>query len=448
LKKQLLLPTYLVLPRNPGSKLQGTNPDIRKSYGYLEFLAHEPKPTTKPQNVNDSGAIASYLKRGWWRAHPNPDWITREWSDVAVCMRTWGRLGAIAYVLLLSDLHYENRRLRFRRPHLIDLEMGFLGTMDLLSRTALFQKLDRAVQDSAGKIEVRIDDGPSGPVSRAGSQLGSTLHYGTDQLYLADVETSRHPVFRDPDLSPHVVRGIKDVFEHLTREKLTAWADQINLSQLIVRFAYPENFSGTMIEAAGSIVRKRPAGAKNDRQAAARQELRDFWAGFLEGRRKFNLSNDAVSGWLDGWPRTGDPGRRFYALETPDYLGADFINLDLPRFYRRIGSRELLTSRGDPVRFQPEFLQLDKLFTEQERKTLKYIFDFKTEAEAALQFDQFFVTTGLDDFTRSMQEKLLQDAKSRRALLVKQIRGVQLGKKDPYQAGILPDMDVKTLFEL
>jgi hypothetical protein len=168
----------------------------------------------------------------------------------------------------------------------------------------------------------------------------------------------------------------------------------------------------------------------------------------LEGRRKFNLSNDAVSGWLDGWPRTGNPGRRFYALETPTYLGADFLNLDLPRFYRRIGSRELLTSRGDPVRFQPEFFRLDELFAEHERKKLKYIFDSKTQAEAALQFDQFFVTTGLDDFTGSMQEKLLPDAQSRRALLVKQIRGVQLGKKDPYQAGILPDMDVKTLFKL
>jgi hypothetical protein len=319
--------------------------------------------------------------------------------------------------------------------------MGFFGTMDLISRTALFQKLDRAVQDSAGKIEVRITDGPSGPVSRTGRQFGSTLHYGTDQLYLANVDAFRHPVFRDPDLAPQVVRGIKDVFEHLTRETLTNWANQIDLGRLIVRAAYPENFSGTLLESAAAIVGKRPAGAKNDRKTAARRELKNFWDTVLHRRRK-----NAVYRWLDG---NRDPRMRFYALETPSYLKADFTNLDLPRFYFRVGSRELLTSRGEPVRFHPEFFRLDELFSEAERNgEAKHLFDHKAESEAVLHFDQFFETTGLDDFTRSMQEKLLPDIKSRRTLLLKQIRGVQLGKKDPYQAGILPDMDVKRLFTL
>ena len=144
------LPTYTILPYNPGSSIAGNppGPATGNSYGYLEFLTNH--PVIKNKNKADPlPASTAQVKRGCdaaggvWRniAPPNPpdmDCVTDQAAPVDTCFRTWGRLAAIAQVCSISDMHVQNVIMHKCKPHLIDLEDSFKWRMTGVGQTGMF----------------------------------------------------------------------------------------------------------------------------------------------------------------------------------------------------------------------------------------------------------------------------------------------------------------------
>ena len=108
-------PTYKILPRYAGSRLQpdasGKLP-IRNSYGYIEYLAHEEEKAGRPLlNLYPFG-------RSDFKIFPGQN----EKDICAGFYSLLGQLAAIAAVFSLSDLHMENLIVHSYLPYLIDLE--------------------------------------------------------------------------------------------------------------------------------------------------------------------------------------------------------------------------------------------------------------------------------------------------------------------------------------
>jgi hypothetical protein len=147
------LPTYTILPYNPGSSIAANPPGvaIRNSYGYLEFLTNEPaiRNETRADPLPDASVQVrrkcDAIQRAGhtWRGlvHPNPpilDYVTDQGAVVDTCFRTWGRLTAIALVCSITDMHVQNVIIHKCKPHFIDLEDSFKWRMTGVKGTGIF----------------------------------------------------------------------------------------------------------------------------------------------------------------------------------------------------------------------------------------------------------------------------------------------------------------------
>ena len=416
------LSTYVVLPRNPGSGFspQQRKIPIRDSYGYLEFLWYRPSAPREPLGPMDS--LLDFVRSQNGQTGQAADWIVDNIEDAAACMRNWGRVGQLAAIMLMRDLHFENRRLRHANPTLIDLEMTGTGTLDKIGETAVFQRLQEPVQLTGGDLTVAFIDGVAGPVGR--EHTASTLSWSVDQLYLAagDDRDATRIRFTDPAPLADVQRGMSEILEQLTPEALKSWIKQTGLGQVIVRYLSLEKF-GEMVERelASILAIHKPTGT-------AREELERYWQLRMQKRRR-----DQVALWLNG-NRSAD--QRAYALETPEYIGMDLLNLDSPRFFRRMNSRDVLASDGTPVKFDRRYFDLDELFPGDEWRRKVEAGLSKAQAAEALPFDRFRTTTGLDDLAANIDLRLGLDDAARQALMRKDIdniappmRSITLGKR-------------------
>jgi hypothetical protein len=125
------LPTYVILPRNPGSRaVEGNDHSlpVRNSYGYLEFLTHVPECD---EDKDPTGVDPRVLM-------PSDDWVTDYGQDgpdpVDNFHRQLGGCAALAMAFSITDLHVQNLIVHKLQPCLIDLEISFLeNTNDALA---------------------------------------------------------------------------------------------------------------------------------------------------------------------------------------------------------------------------------------------------------------------------------------------------------------------------
>jgi hypothetical protein len=130
------LPTYRILPRNRTSPLAGPGlPGLRDAYGYVEYLSHE--------LTGLSWEMFNYYPFGV------SDWVIFRGTDptpvIARFYHQMGQLLAIASIFSLTDLHFENVRVRGYEPYLIDLEAALTKPVADIRTTLLFDAVSGGI---------------------------------------------------------------------------------------------------------------------------------------------------------------------------------------------------------------------------------------------------------------------------------------------------------------
>ena len=354
----LALPTYTILPYHPGSSIANDPPGeaLRESYGYIEFLTHEPYVKNfnkgdirkKGENNQLSGQLRAvcYRNQNWARTM---DWVTDDAAKVRACYRTWGRLCAITLALSISDMHVQNVIVHKHKPHLIDLEDSVKWPMRRIDQTGILQ-LTAASCDNLRFPEVVFnvkswEDGVLKCGKGGGTSYSPTVIYTYDQTTGPRRET--RAMHRD-----HIYQGFDDIVNRLknnpTRAALKIWAAH-NFSRVITRFVpiatgdyydYLANWIGKCCTVAAPPDPRLPDSflhARFDHQRYFEGRIRIYrqvWRGNLG-----NARNDPWTGVL----------LPIFALDYPRYNWLDVVNYDIPSFYKRLDQEDLLSSVGEAV---------------------------------------------------------------------------------------------------
>ncbi|MFF0065664.1 DUF4135 domain-containing protein [Streptomyces sp. NPDC005279] len=122
------LPTYRILPRNPTSGSTATPVPVRNAYGYIEFLGYSLTGMTWGVfNFYPLGASDYAILRG-----------QNEALIIETFYRQAGQLLALAVTFSITDLHIENVLVTGYQPHLIDLEVSLTEAVTQIAGTQLF----------------------------------------------------------------------------------------------------------------------------------------------------------------------------------------------------------------------------------------------------------------------------------------------------------------------
>jgi hypothetical protein len=313
------LPTYRVLPRHPGSGLQPQNGrlPIEKSYGYIEFLTHEPS------------------------GQPS-DWVTNNEDDIRNFYRQWGGVLAMGSLFSLSDLHQENVIVHQLRPHLIDLEVSLTGPVDGVSGTLALDstiggltgvdhaevRRARGYDETANLIVAQLSVDPKAPRAPTMNRVRLLEHLAEPKDYI------RHLVFG-------FALTMRTCREHV--DDLTRWLDDTRVKKTVARFIpYPTGeFNSRIRLLYGPLYCGSPV------PRAARDFKREPFIGWEQNALKPHQSPPTVpEGETRGqWPAP----RQNYAIQTAEHNFADYLNCDVPSYYHRLNSRNLLNARGEKV---------------------------------------------------------------------------------------------------
>lgn len=133
------LPTYKLLPRNPG--------DVAGAYGYIEFLHHAPEPDTDLARIVVDGEYEDW------------DWVTDQRGDLMRYYRTLGWYIAVAMLFGMADVHEENLIVHKKRPYLIDLEISFKWKTDALAQTLMTRMFNSPGPEDGDKCQIFYWDG-------------------------------------------------------------------------------------------------------------------------------------------------------------------------------------------------------------------------------------------------------------------------------------------------
>ena len=358
LEAALKLPTYAILPRNPGSRLSTDSGDkgIRSSYGYIEYLEHNPEnsPRIPPGTNPNPGELAAWIVQQYGKASEHTlsqlDWITRSMVEALICYRLWGRVIAIATVFQQTDLHHQNLRLKGRRPHVIDLENALVKTISGPNATGIPFNFELQLSG-----QIRIKPGSrSGPVplvdpSPLTLELFSQKQWSNSVLWLlgpgGDGSVLAEPVIArmapGPQAKPmpalQLASGLAEALRLMAqptqRQFITKWITDVGLQKVIVRNVVEA--TGDLSSAVAGFV-----GKCVDNQLHSETAI---LAAFCETRRKASFTN---------WQTLGnDMQNPFFALNNAQWHGADFFDLDVPSYYQQIQANDLLSSDGKIVTY-------------------------------------------------------------------------------------------------
>ena len=435
-QERLTFPTYVILPRNPGSRLKSANGriPIRESYGYIEYLPHEP---TLPL-ISSEDAVLREVQKLTAPKVQSADWITTSMLDVECLYRMWGRLSVIAALFLQTDLHFQNRRLRAKRLHLIDLENCLVKPIQTINVTGITDGIQKLMSGNPGGYRTEFDmfntkESTRKPVI-AISGSGDPLVLNADKLIFKPAGKKRVAQWGNPLNDPHRVapflKGTTEAIEVLdaSRERLAKWGQEANLADVIVRHVIESTESLTLLRdgIVRDLFRVRPVSRK----------------GFVE-QKLTTLREKATYDWLHNPIAPENPQNRPYAVNVMAYNGADLRQLDIPSYHRRVGSLDLLTSRGEAVLFQAD------QFTYQSTESFGGIDRTKLSEnqKAKLSFQHFYPQTGIELLSESLKKKLPGVKSKRDAVLETLIYGPKPKEKGlPRQYGILNQVAVKGMF--
>lgn len=338
------LPTYRILPRSPGSSLAEA-PDqslpVTQSYGYLEFLSHDP----------DSPAQ--------YRPGAESDWITNQPAVVERFYGQWGVLLALAYVYSLTDLHYENVIVHRCQPHLIDLEAALSGPMANLAGTGI---LDANSGPWVNRTTVRRrqairDDQTANLDAQPSYEAVRTQHSAANMLNYA-----RNPNRPEAALPAEYLGLITNGLD-LT---LRALSDEIeyfgnwfmNLVDVVGRFVpYPtHNFYPRLARVFSKryCTQLAPVPPNPVPPAYFARPPFTLWKGYADSlyRDPAATRNQGPPPEMNGdavYPSRWPEDQPYYAIETAAHNFLDYLNGDIPAYYHRLGQPTLLNARGQPV---------------------------------------------------------------------------------------------------
>ena len=300
-----MIPTYKILPRYPGSRLiTDTNHrlPLDKSYGYLEFVSHEP-PTPQDWQKIVLDTNESYR----W------DYVTKDPAnksgafDLSLYYRIFGWYILLSLFLSFGDLHSENMIVNRKKPVLIDLEISFKHRANELAATLinwLFINQDPVKYKNT--LLCYKHDGSI--VTTLGNSAATHIQEGYNQA------VNWFSTY------PDVFRGwLTDKYMNLVVARYTPRRTAIFTANMRSCFTPP--YSELTLPISPADYTRKPY--------------------------HIFLHNDLYK-WYEK-NNQGLSGRPFFALATAEHDFACYHNGDAPAYYRRLGSLDLLNARGERV---------------------------------------------------------------------------------------------------
>ena len=362
------LPRYRVLPCRTVSQTK----DMSGAYGYVEFL-----PPLKQPPKDLQGYFTKY-----------------------------GILIAAAYVFGFTDIHHDNVVVREKGPHLIDLEMAFLGIEEHWMETS-FSLLDDSVRHDAFVIAF---DGSAATLKQlrstytpAVSNLGAehsivTMDHWDDMVsgfsvgmsairengktLSAWLQTMQNTIVR---VIPEGTEFLQNTLRSLYDASVRRYSNDKYVAIETVKDLRQQCLIGDW----SKMINVERAGAKNQTERwqsnvtklvselkERAQTLENFTAGTKE--KSVSLGKDAIRQILAfSSCRTVAP---WFCAWATGSIAENYIQADIPSYYQPLGDRNVYTCYGDPL----DTKALDDM---KEHKELESCFDWKWSSKTFLPFD-------------------------------------------------------------
>jgi hypothetical protein len=324
------LTTYRILPRNYISIYAGAPPlPIRNAYGYIQYLDNDLSGTA-PQ-------VFGYYPFG---ASDYLIFTSQSKNDVTKSFyRQEGALAALCGSFSLIDMHIENLRVMKYHPYLIDLEISLTAVTNDISSTSLLGA-------SGGITGISINNQEfSWAVNNAPGQAFIGRHYPTvyyqNRLWFAAANRQKSTIAVS---RRYLLQGFTDGMSVLRtceqNNDFVNWFARLN--NVVVRYlpyATPQ-FKAIRTNIFINTLNGAAAGAALNPIQVAR--LRSF------------LSQE-----YDAFQQAANPAAdpEFVSLTQP-VCGPDYLNMDIPVFYHRIGTTGIVDSNGANVPIPP-FVTVD-----------------------------------------------------------------------------------------
>ncbi|MEE8416048.1 MAG: DUF4135 domain-containing protein [Desulfobacterales bacterium] len=306
-KPPFQLPVYKILPRNFGSSLNynGDTLPIENSYGYIEFLTHDPEYKSEAQLKIDLPPD----RAKWDYVTQDPGTIQGDF-DLKNYYRVFGWYIVFSMLLSFGDQHQENIIVHDRKPYLIDLEIIFKGRAKKITNT--------------GMHEIIRDQNPE--------KFKNTLLCRKNN---ADIVKTM-----GQEAEPHIKNGFNEAISwfkgEANKELFSKWLKKEEMKKVVCRHTprATADYSSEMLAVIGEYPEESIPTDGDD----------DSW------KRKpyIKYPSQDVMKWHEQ-NGSGFHGAPLFALSTKEHDWACYNNGDVPVYYRRLGELELLNARGKKV---------------------------------------------------------------------------------------------------
>jgi len=316
------LPTYRILPRHPTSATPGFPLPVRSAYGYMEYLSNDTSYSLGALNYYPLGASDFVIFR-----------TQDEAAIVPRCYRQMGQWLALACTFSLMDLHIENVRISRYLPYLIDLELSLTQTVATVQQTLLLLPGQAPTSGINGKyneaevfawvVDVLNPGTPNQSISITKEYVRK---YFQNRLYALRPDKKLVPV--NPYWLFTGLRNGMNVLREIEQAGgFNAWFGRVN--NVLVRVVPVATQGWRSVRAdiyeSTVIAVPPPAPLAGNIADALRHELTPAFQNYV------------------GNP-TPEPRFMVYAAAAS---ATDLQNFDIPAFYHRISTVELLDSSGN-----------------------------------------------------------------------------------------------------
>jgi hypothetical protein len=331
------LPTYKILPFTYGTSKP--TPEIKDSYGYLEFLHHE-----EIEKIPGTAFSSPSVGPG--------DFVIRPAQDKgAICRKFYCLIGqtcALATTFSLGDLHCENLIAHQYLPCLIDLENSLSKPMANIKATGLLMKQtarDRAaITGIHGQTRLMIEEG-SVKKRVEPKKYARTLMSGLQQMLtlMGKNVQSADIVAWFTRLNGVIVRQVPISTEPLGKK-------------LKALFSY---------EQCGRPMESFDADITAQIQPLERLAF-NYWTGKIRevlGQNLGTFKDWGVARQQSFWKSKIFPDPIFFAF-SDTYFRKNYRDLDVPVFYHRVGGNDLLNYDGQRIPIGPSTYVLQAHYDE------------------------------------------------------------------------------------
>lgn len=359
------LPTYRILPYARDS--------IKDTYGFMEFLTHEPQvDITLAKAEGMRAAVGAKVGELDPADVAGSDWIVDKPEDQQAFFYRFGGLMAMALAVSLCDLHLQNLIVHAKAPYLIDLEEALKRPMTSVTHTYLVSAPSSPIGKDKGNyhdptVVVTVDaDKTSALKVRVTTEyhpatcvlyryLGKNVAGAPAQVGLPDDLPADHDSLGN---RAALLQGLEDVFEALATDECNAAAKDwvVGLKGTIARFvpratkAYAEQSRALFMGYADASI----PGAANDAYDQFKREHSDgkneyFFQKAVRATRETWRGKEkpkTIPQWAPAPEWTWHP---YFAAEHPDHAWRDYLNCDIPSFYHFLGKPDLLNTNEQPV---------------------------------------------------------------------------------------------------